>query len=91
MKEALQKCIRSRAAYKGKITIVLKKLEKEKDGGTLDECALQRQERIVSNYVSKIESIEEHIVDIYDSYGIEIDNEDQVSETESCAKPTSSL
>ena len=83
MKEALQKCIRSRAAYKGKITIVLKKLEKEKDGGTLDECALQRQERIVSNYVSKIESIEEHIVDIYDSYGIEVDNEDRVSETES--------
>ena len=66
--------IKSRAAYKGKITFLLNGLKVISDKGELNEPMLRQQANAVNKYLEKIEDIEMQMADVWESNSVNLDD-----------------
>ena len=73
LKDELKPLKGSRASYKGKITLVLKGLKAYSDAGTLDQFIVKKQVTQVTNYLAKIEEIDQSMSDVWDKHSISLE------------------
>ena len=73
LKEELKPFKGSRTSYKGKITIVLNGLKAYSDAGTLDQFIVKKQVTQVTNYLAKIEEIDQSMSDVWDKYSVSLE------------------
>ena len=66
--------IKSRAAYKGKITFLLNCLKVISDKGELNEPMLRQQANAVNKYLEKIEDIKMQMADVWESNSVNLDD-----------------
>ena len=67
----------SRGSYKGKITHVLNGLKEYSDAGTLEELFVKKQAAQVTNYLNKIEEIDQKLSEAWDNHEIALDDADR--------------
>ena len=73
LKDDLKTLKASRASYKGKITLVLNGLKGFSDADTLDELLVKKQVTQVSNYLDKIEEIEQKMSEVWDKHSVSLE------------------
>ena len=73
LKDDLKPLKASRASYKGKITMVLNGLKEYSDANSLDELSVNKQVTQVTNYLNKIEEIEQKMSDIWDRHSVDLE------------------
>ena len=71
---------RSRAAYKGKITMIVNDLNKKSKQKTLQSNFLLKQETTVNTYLHKIDKINDDIHELCEKKEIKVDDTDRVTD-----------
>ena len=71
---------RSRAAYKGKITMIVNDLNKKSEQKTLQSIFLLKQETTVNTYLHKIDKINDDIHELCEKKEIKVDDTDRVTD-----------